>query len=72
MNASQLYSLLLQRKGLNTSLSVGRVQSPLVYMIYQQQKEIKNFVSKPFLNYFTILKQRTEHMQERQGLRPIL
>lgn len=48
MNASQLYSLLLQRKGLNTSLSVGRVQSPLVYMIYQQQKEIKNFVSKPF------------------------
>lgn len=48
MNASPLYSLLIQGKGLNTSLSVGRVQSPLVYMIYQHQKEIENFVSKPF------------------------
>lgn len=48
MNASPLYSLLLQNKGLNASLSIGRVQSPLVYMIYQHQKEIENFVSKPF------------------------
>lgn len=48
MNASQLYSLLLQGKGLNASLSVGRVQSPLVYMIYQHQKEFEKFVSKPF------------------------
>lgn len=48
MNASQLYSLLLQQKGLNTTLSVGRCQSPLVYMIYQRQKEIETFVSKPF------------------------
>lgn len=48
INASQLYTLLLQQKGLNTTLSVGRVQSPSVYMIYQRQKEIENFVSKPF------------------------
>ncbi|WP_342472411.1 DNA topoisomerase III [Metasolibacillus sp. FSL H7-0170] len=48
MNASQLYSLLLQEKGLQIALSVGRVQSPLCYLIYQRQKEIANFVSKPF------------------------
>jgi DNA topoisomerase-3 len=48
INASQLYTLSLQRKGLNTTLSVGRVQSPTVYMIYQRQNEIDNFVSKPF------------------------
>lgn len=48
MNASQLYTLLLKEKGLNTVLSVGRVQSALVYMIYERQKEIENFVSKPF------------------------
>ena len=48
INASQLYTLLLQQQGLNTTLSVGRVQSPTVYMIYQRQQEIANFVSRPF------------------------
>jgi len=48
INMSQLFSLSLQDKGMNTSLSVGRVQSPLVYMIYQRQNEIKNFKSEPF------------------------
>lgn len=52
INASQLYSLLLQQKGLNAILSVGRVQSALVYMIYEHQKEIENFVSKPFFELF--------------------
>lgn len=53
INASQLYTLLLQQKGLNTSLSVGRVQSPTVYMIYQRQKEIEEFVPKPFFELFS-------------------
>lgn len=52
MNASQLYTLLLQQKGINTTLSVGRVQSPTVFMIYQRQKEIENFVPKPFYELF--------------------
>lgn len=56
MNASQLYTLLLKEKGLNTTLSVGRVQSPTVYMIYQRQKEIENFVSKPFFELFSLFK----------------
>lgn len=48
MNASQLYSLLLQQKGLQTTLSIGRCQSPLVCMIDVRQKEIAHFVSQPF------------------------
>lgn len=52
INASQLYTLLIQQKGLNTTLSVGRVQSPTVFMIYQRQKEIENFVSKPFYELY--------------------
>lgn len=52
INASQLYTLLLREKGLNTTLSVGRVQSALVYMIYQQEQKIKDFVSKPFFELF--------------------
>ncbi|GGJ75551.1 type IA DNA topoisomerase [Virgibacillus salexigens] len=48
MNLSPLYTLLLQQKGFSSSLGIGRVQGPTVYMIYQRQKEIENFVSKPF------------------------
>lgn len=48
MNLSPLYSLVLQEKGFRGSLSIGRVQTPTVYMIYERQKEIENFVSKPF------------------------
>ncbi|MGE6370582.1 DNA topoisomerase 3 [Planococcus kocurii] len=48
MNFSPLYTLLLQKKGFEGSLSVGRVQTPTVYLIYQRQKEIENFVPKKF------------------------
>ena len=48
MNGSRLYTLLLQQKGFKESLSIGRVQSPTVYMIYQRQLEIENFVPKAF------------------------
>ena len=48
MNGSRLFTLLLQQKGFNDSLSIGRVQSPTVYLIYQRQKEIEQFVSTPF------------------------
>jgi len=48
MNGSRLYTLLLQQKGFGESISIGRVQSPTVYLIYQRQKEIESFVSTPF------------------------
>jgi DNA topoisomerase-3 len=48
INASRFFSLSMQQKGYQGSLSIGRVQSPTVYLIYQRQKEIENFVSKPF------------------------
>lgn len=48
MNFSPLYTLLLQQKGFEGFLSVGRVQTPTVYLIYQRQKEIENFIPKPF------------------------
>ncbi|MCF7625454.1 DNA topoisomerase III [Peribacillus simplex] len=55
MNGSRLYTLLLQQKGWkdsstsnNSSISIGRVQSPVVFLIYKRQLEIENFVAKPF------------------------
>ncbi|SFD59671.1 type IA DNA topoisomerase [Bacillus sp. UNCCL81] len=48
INGSRLYTLLLQQKGLKDSFSIGRVQSPTVYLIYQRQLEIDNFKPKSF------------------------
>lgn len=48
MNASRLYTVLLKQQGLNEVMSIGRVQSPTVYMIYERQREIENFKPKKF------------------------
>ncbi|MBN9654751.1 DNA topoisomerase 3 [Halobacillus sp. GSS1] len=48
INASRLFTLHLQKKGFGSYLTIGRVQSPTVYLIYQRHKEIENFVSEPF------------------------
>lgn len=43
MNASPLYSLALQNEGIRESFSVGRVQTPTLYMIYALQEKIRSF-----------------------------
>ncbi|MBY0122674.1 DNA topoisomerase III [Bacillus sp. S/N-304-OC-R1] len=48
MNASRLYSLLLQQQGFSDVFSVGRVQTPTLALIVKREKEIENFVSEPF------------------------
>lgn len=48
MNASRLYSLLLQKQGFNDVFSAGRVQTPTLALIVKREEEIENFVSEPF------------------------
>lgn len=48
MNASRLYSLLLQKRGFSDVFSVGRVQTPTLALIVKRELEIENFVSEPF------------------------
>src|SRR5699024_5393644 len=50
MNASRLYTLLLQKKGMEGVFSVGRVQTATLYLLYKRQQEIEEFVSE---DYFT-------------------
>ncbi|HEG7171109.1 TPA: DNA topoisomerase III [Staphylococcus aureus] len=55
MNLSPLYSLLFQKQGYKDIFSIGRVQTPLLYLIYQRQCEIENFKSEKFyevIGYF--------------------
>ena len=57
MNASRLYSLLLQKQGFSDVFSVGRVQTPTLALIVKRELEIENFKSEPFwevLAYFKI------------------
>jgi DNA topoisomerase-3 len=48
MNASRLYSLLLQKKGFSDVFSVGRVQTPTLALIVKREHEIEKFISDPF------------------------
>lgn len=48
MNASPLYSLHLQKKGVKDRFSVGRVQTPTLYMIYKKEEQIRNFQKKTY------------------------
>lgn len=55
MNLSPLYSILFQKQGYNDVFSIGRVQTPLLYLIYQRQVEIENFKPEKFyevMGYF--------------------
>lgn len=48
MNASRIYSLLLQKKGIRDVFSTGRVQTPTLALIVKREKEIEDFKSEPF------------------------
>lgn len=56
MNCSRLYTLLLQKKGFKGSISIGRVQSPTVYLIYKRHMEIENFKPENFYEIEGIFK----------------
>lgn len=48
MNLSPMYSKIFQSKGLREVFSIGRVQTPTLYMIYERYNEIENFKSEKF------------------------
>ena len=52
INLTRLYTLYMQQNGLKGTFSIGRVQTPTLFLIYQRSQEIKNFVSKPFYELY--------------------
>ncbi|AOZ94888.1 type IA DNA topoisomerase [Paenibacillus crassostreae] len=48
LNASRLYTLHLQRKGFKEVFSVGRVQTPVLTLIYNRQCDINDYKPEPF------------------------
>lgn len=70
MNASRLYSLLLQKRGFSDVFSVGRVQTPTLALIVKREHEIENFVSEPFWEvqaHFVVEKKKYTGKWEKDG-----
>lgn len=57
MNGSMLYTLNLRSKGANGAFSLGRVQTPTLYMIYQRQQMIEHFKKEPFYEIESLIKE---------------
>ena len=57
INLSRMSTLSLQKKGITEGVfSVGRVQTPTLYLIHTRQKEIKNFIPVPFFEMQALVK----------------
>ena len=52
MNLSRLYTLYMQKNGMKGVFSIGRDQTPTLYLIYQRNIEIAAFVSKSFFELY--------------------
>lgn len=50
MSSSRALTCLLNQKGIEKTFSAGRVQTALMSIIYQREKEIENFTSKPYFD----------------------
>ncbi|MCM3227572.1 type IA DNA topoisomerase [Terribacillus saccharophilus] len=48
MNGTILYTSLLKQKGFKDTFSVGRVQTPTLYMINKREQDMRDFKPKPF------------------------
>ncbi len=59
INLTRAYTLQGQKVGYQGVLSVGRVQTPLLGLVVNRDRDIANFVSKPFYNVWAHL--RTEN-----------
>lgn len=53
MNLSRLYTLYMQKNGMKGAFSIGRVQTPTLYLIYKRNMEIKNFISEAFFELYS-------------------
>tara|TARA_B100001179_G_scaffold219474_1_gene193163 strand:- start:4676 stop:6604 length:1929 start_codon:yes stop_codon:yes gene_type:complete len=59
INMTRLCTLLGQSAGYNGVLSIGRVQTPVLGLVVHRDREIENFVSKPFYEVFITLQTPT-------------
>ena len=55
INLTRAFSIKGRQAGVNSVLSVGRVQTPILGLVVRRDQEISNFVSRPFYDVFAQL-----------------
>ncbi|MCT6866483.1 MAG: DNA topoisomerase III [Gilliamella apicola] len=60
LNSTRLFTLLGRNSGLEGVLSVGRVQTPVLKLIVDRDREIKNFIPKPYFSININLSKSTQ------------
>ncbi|SFN79151.1 DNA topoisomerase-3 [Xenorhabdus japonica] len=63
INLTRLYTLKAQALGFGEVLSIGRVQTPTLALVVNRDKEIANFVPKPYWQVMTKLEKNAIHFQ---------
>jgi len=56
INLTRLYTLYMQENGLKGTFTIGRVQTPTLYLIFQRNQAINNFNSKNFYELYADFK----------------
>jgi DNA topoisomerase-3 len=69
MNLSKLYTIKLRENGFRETFSVGRVQTPTLFMIYEREKAIREFVPQPFYEINAEAEQKGVPFIMKSGLR---
>jgi len=64
LNLTRAYTLLAQKSGYKGVISVGRVQTPLLGIVARRDKEIEQFVSKPFYEVLAHCQVMNQHQNE--------
>jgi len=64
INLTRLYTLYMQQNGLKGTFTIGRVQTPTLFLIYQRNQEIGDFTSSRFMNCMLILNIITDNIKE--------
>jgi len=56
INLTRLYTLYMQHYGLQGTFTIGRVQTPTLFLIYQRNQQINNFTSQSFYELYANFK----------------
>jgi len=65
INLSRILSQCARNVGLRKSLSIGRVQGPTLDILVKREKEIQNFISKPYWQLFAEY-EKTQFVHEKE------
>lgn len=62
MNLTRLYTCTLQKLGIRNVITIGRVQTPTLYLVYEREKAIQNFKPEEYFDLNVQFKANNENV----------